>query len=76
MHLWLKMKSNRIPWLTTEVKKMIRRGVWLSDQIVDAGQKLLKLKYHVIRSMLGYICHKICGYVPSNALAQSSKANK
>ena len=31
-----------VPGLTTEDKKMITSGGWLSDQIEDAGQKLLK----------------------------------
>ena len=38
--------------LTTEDKKMITSGGWLSDQIVDAGQKLLKLMYPHIQGLL------------------------
>ena len=34
-----------VPGLTTEDKKMITSGRWLNDQIVDAGQKLLKSTY-------------------------------
>eukprot|EP00731_Ephydatia_muelleri_P004908 Em0002g1084a len=34
-----------VPGLTTEDKKMITSGGWLSDEIVDAGQKLLKSTY-------------------------------
>ena len=41
------MKSNTawIPGLTTEDKKRITSGGWLSDEIVDAGQQLLKSMY-------------------------------
>ena len=37
--------------LTTEDKKMITSGGWLSDQIVDAGQKLLKSMYPHIQGL-------------------------
>eukprot|EP00731_Ephydatia_muelleri_P011426 Em0006g320a len=44
--LWLKNEVQHwVPGLTTEDKKMITSGGWLSDQIVDAGQKLLKSTY-------------------------------
>ena len=38
-----------VPGLTTEDKKMVTSGGWLSDEIVDAGQKLLKSTYpHIL----------------------------
>ncbi|KAL5506654.1 hypothetical protein EMCRGX_G008365 [Ephydatia muelleri] len=40
-----------VPGLTTEDKKMITSGMWLSDQIVDAGQKLLKSTYPNIQGL-------------------------
>ncbi|KAL5506623.1 hypothetical protein EMCRGX_G008309 [Ephydatia muelleri] len=40
-----------VPGLTTEDKKMITSGMWLSDQIVDAGQKLLKSTYPHIQGL-------------------------
>jgi hypothetical protein len=40
-----------VPGLTTEDKKMIKSGGWLSDEIVDAGQKLLKSMYPHIQGL-------------------------
>ena len=40
-----------VPGLTTEDKKMITSGGWLSDEIVDAGQKLLKSMYPHIQGL-------------------------
>ncbi|KAL5468791.1 hypothetical protein EMCRGX_G029910 [Ephydatia muelleri] len=40
-----------VPGLTTEDKKMITSGGWLSDQIVDASQKLLKSMYPHIQGL-------------------------
>eukprot|EP00731_Ephydatia_muelleri_P003172 Em0001g3172a len=40
-----------VPGLTTEDKKMITSGGWLSDDIVDAGQKLLKSMYPHIQGL-------------------------
>ena len=40
-----------VPGLTTEDKKMITSGGWLSDEIVDAGQKLLKSTYPHIQGL-------------------------
>ena len=40
-----------VPGLTTKDKKMITRGGWLSDQIVDSGQKLLKSMYPHIQGL-------------------------
>ena len=37
--------------LTTEDKKMITSGGWLSDEIVDTGQKLLKSIYPHIQGL-------------------------
>ena len=56
-----------VPGLKTEDKKMITSGGWLSDQIVDAGQKLLKSMYPHIQGL-----HKIAlGMVLSYSIAKS-----
>eukprot|EP00731_Ephydatia_muelleri_P019971 Em0012g796a len=50
-----------VPGLTTEDKKMITSGGWISDEIVNAGQKLLKSTYPNIQGLqevaLGMVCH-------------------
>ena len=50
-----------VPGLTTEDKKMITSGGWLSDEIVDAGQKLLNQSILIYKGFkrLHYVwsCH-------------------
>ena len=53
--------------LTTEDKKMITKGGWLSDQFVDVDQKLLKSMYPHIQG----IQEVALGRVLSYSIAQS-----
>ncbi|KAL5493490.1 hypothetical protein EMCRGX_G014680 [Ephydatia muelleri] len=51
-----------VPGLTTEDKKMITSGGWLSDEIVDAGQKLLKSTYPNIQGLQEVALYMVLSY--------------
>ena len=53
--------------LTIEDKKMSTSGGWLSDQIVDAGQKLLKSMYSHIQGLQEVALGMVLSYCMSQS---------